>query len=240
MPPQVDREKTRKNIRLLLEKLKAGGDLQRISEYRSLFKKEVPLFRRSWVAGYLLLLHDPDALSRALSRIEKKEKKRPRKSGGAGKSFAGGEGGSGQSWQPLAEEESTQLFISAGRNRRVSPRDILGLIIAKAPVSREDIGVIRILDNYSFIQVRDRVADRIIEALDGQPFRGRTLAVNYARTRKEAEEYTEAAAGPQTDEYSEAAADNPAEEYTETTAGGPEEDGELPEQDEDHPDEKEI
>jgi RNA recognition motif-containing protein len=41
------------------------------------------------------------------------------------------------------------------------------------------------LDNYSFIQVRTTVADTIIEALNGKSFRGRTLAVNYARNRKE-------------------------------------------------------
>jgi hypothetical protein len=210
MPLQFDREKTKHNIRLLLENLKTG-DLQRISEYRSLFKKEVPLFRRSWAAAYLLSLYDQGLLSRV-------EKKRPRKFGGPGKPFGGEEGGNGQSWRPLAEEESTQLFISAGRNRRVFPRELLGLIFAKTPVSREDIGAIRILDNYSFVQVRDTVADRIIEALNGQLFRGRALAVNYARSRREAEE------------YSEAAADDPAEAY----------DGGLSEEDEDHPDEKEI
>jgi hypothetical protein len=52
-------------------------------------------------------------------------------------------------------------------------------------VSREDIGAIRILDNYSFIQVRDTAADAIIEALNGMSFRGRVLSVDYARTRKD-------------------------------------------------------
>ncbi|GHV06702.1 hypothetical protein FACS189485_15680 [Spirochaetia bacterium] len=86
---------------------------------------------------------------------------------------------------PLPEEESRRLFISIGRNRRVFPREILGLITVKAEISRDDIGAIRIMDNYSFVQVRDSVADDIIEALNGQPFRGRTLTVNYARARKE-------------------------------------------------------
>jgi RNA recognition motif-containing protein len=74
-----------------------------------------------------------------------------------------------------------------GRSRRVYPREILGLINAKTAVPREDIGAIRILDNYSFVQVRDTVAEKIIEALNGVNFRGRTLAVNYAKFRKEEE-----------------------------------------------------
>jgi hypothetical protein len=85
----------------------------------------------------------------------------------------------------LAEEDSKRIFISIGRNRRVFPREILGLIIAKTGVSRDNIGAIRILDNYSFVQVRDTVADQIIEALDNHVFRGRTLTVNYAKTRKD-------------------------------------------------------
>jgi RNA recognition motif-containing protein len=87
----------------------------------------------------------------------------------------------------LTEDESKRLFFSVGRSRRVYPREILGLINAKTAVAREDIGAIRILDNYSFVQVRDSVAEKIIEALNGVNFRGRTLAVNYAKFRKEEE-----------------------------------------------------
>ena len=65
------------------------------------------------------------------------------------------------------------------------PREILALINARAKVAREDIGIIRILDNYSFVQVRSSAADTVIEALNGQNFRGRALTVNYARSRRE-------------------------------------------------------
>ena len=75
-------------------------------------------------------------------------------------------GGESRSRQyPLAEEDSRRIFISIGRNRRVFPREILGLIIAKTGVSRDDIGAIRILENYSFVQVRTTVSEQIIEAV---------------------------------------------------------------------------
>jgi len=88
----------------------------------------------------------------------------------------------------LSEEESARLFISIGRNRKVFPREILALINAKAKVAREDIGAIRVLDNYSFVQIRTSAADAVIQTLNGQSFRGRTLTVNYARSRREGEE----------------------------------------------------
>ncbi|MDR1239278.1 MAG: DbpA RNA binding domain-containing protein [Treponema sp.] len=175
--------------------VKTEVDPRLLNEYRALFKREVSFFRRSWTAACLLMLYDQGGLRRS-------ENNRNRKSGGSGrgpdkkgraqdrkaveKPSAGEAARSDASrYPPLADEESKRLFISIGRNRRVFPREILGLINAKTAIPREDIGAIRILDNYSFVQVRNSAADTIIEALNGQSFRGRLLSVNYARARKD-------------------------------------------------------
>jgi hypothetical protein len=137
---------------------------------------------------------------------------------------------------PLADEESRRLFISIGRNRRVFPREILGLINSAAAVAREDVGAIRILDNYSFVQVRGTVADAIIGALNGKSFRGRILSVNYARSRKDEGEDgydAEASAG---DDGADSA---DTEKYDEDGAGTFPSTGPL-EQDDDHPDEESV
>ena len=83
----------------------------------------------------------------------------------------------------LPEGEAKYLFFSIGKNRRLFPREIISLLMNKTSAAREDIGTIRILDNYSFIQVRDTKADEIINTITGQKFRGRTLTVNYAKTK---------------------------------------------------------
>jgi hypothetical protein len=83
----------------------------------------------------------------------------------------------------LSEEEAKSLFISVGKNRHLYPKDIIALICSKTSTPREDIGSIRILDNYSFVQVRDTKADEIIQTLNGIKFRGRSLAVNYAKPK---------------------------------------------------------
>uniref|UniRef100_A0A7C3IK70 RNA-binding protein n=1 Tax=Gracilinema caldarium TaxID=215591 RepID=A0A7C3IK70_9SPIR len=90
-----------------------------------------------------------------------------------------------QKKQNIPEEESARIFISVGRNRRVFPREILSLILSETNVKKEDIGLIRILDNYSFVQVRKEWANIIIEALNGKIFRGRPLTVNHARIKSE-------------------------------------------------------
>jgi hypothetical protein len=193
MSSYVDNEKVKKTVSFVLDKIATEVDLQALGEYHKIFKKEVPFFRRSWAAAYLLMLCDQG--SPRVSRTEKSGPRKPwngRPAGGAKDAVS--DTPAGNAWRSdepqrymLTENESKRLFFSVGRSRRVYPREILGLINAKTAVEREDIGAIRILDNYSFVQVRDSVAEKIIEALNGVSFRGRTLAVNYAKFRKDEE-----------------------------------------------------
>jgi hypothetical protein len=204
----IDTEKVKQKIARIRDDIDAETNSQLLNEYRLLLKKEISFFRRPWIAAYLLMLYDQGQMrdprgardgqggpwpSRPKSRAPEGKNSPVREEGPA----EGAAYGFGPPGRPsLAEEESRRLFISIGRNRHLFPREILGLIIARAQVAREDIGSIRILDNYSFVQVRDTVADTIITALNGTMFRGRTLAVNYARSKREGadEEYPDTAA----------------------------------------------
>ncbi|HKL86313.1 MAG TPA: DbpA RNA binding domain-containing protein [Treponemataceae bacterium] len=85
----------------------------------------------------------------------------------------------------LAEDVSTTLFISIGRNRRVYPRDLIGLIMQNTEIDRDHIGEIRVLDNYSFVQVITEDAEKIIDILNDFEYRGRKLAVSYSRKRED-------------------------------------------------------
>jgi hypothetical protein len=255
MLSQINKEKTKKNINLILDRIRTEADPQLLNEYRSLFKGEISLFRRSWASAYLLMLFDQGALGRPdKNKNRKNGEERPRSGGydAAKKQARDGEPRAEPQRYPLAEEESRRLFISVGRNRRVFPREILGLINTKTAIPKEDIGAIRILDNYSFVQVRDTVADQIIEALNGMNFRGRTLAVNYAKSRKDeaAETGEDGGQNPADNEIeTDAAVQETAFASDETgyppetdgdTAGYPETDAGLSEQNQDHPDEKDI
>ncbi len=52
-------------------------------------------------------------------------------------------------------------------------------------IEREHIGEIRVLDNYSFVQVITEDAEKIISTLNEFEYRGRKLAVSYSRKRDE-------------------------------------------------------
>jgi len=169
MASGFDKEKTKQIISLVLEKIKTEADPRMLREYQSVFQKETSLFNRSKAAAYLLMLCDQRNIIRDYKRPIPS---RPGKN----------ENRPDVQRYTLAEKESTRLFFSVGRSRRVFPREILGIISAKTTTPREDIGDIRIFDNYSFVQVRDSAAGKIIEALNGMKFRGRPLTVNYAKS----------------------------------------------------------
>lgn len=75
------------------------------------------------------------------------------------------------------------VFVSAGRNRRVHARDLVTLFTSADGVDRDDIGQIKVLDNYSFVEVEASKAQQAIDSLNGSDFRGRKLTVNYARRK---------------------------------------------------------
>jgi hypothetical protein len=159
-----DQERLRQRIAGALEKIYTEADPKLLNQYRAVIKKEVSLFKRSYLTAYLLMEQDQGG-RRSRAPAENSKNEAPRR--------------------PLPEEDSARLFVGAGRSRRIFPREILALIAEKTSAAKDDIGIIRILDNYSFIQVRKSVADEIINALNGSSFRGRPLAVNYARARKD-------------------------------------------------------
>src|SRR5574344_182167 len=107
---------------------------------------------------------------------------------------------------------ATTIFVGIGRNRRVYPRDLVGLLVSVASLDRERIGDIRVLANYSFIQLFTEDADKAINALNGYDYRGRKLSVSYSRQKGEGDE--EGAEGA--DEN--AAADTAADSYSSSSA----------------------
>jgi len=192
-----------------LEEIQVNVDPVLLTRCRTIFRQEVSFFRRSYMAAYLLLQAE-GAVSRDGSTITRNGGAVQREGGAADTASGGGrendsrsrrreqresrsrtEANAAEGSRALGDDESVRLFVGIGRNRKVFPREIIALINAKAQVARDDIGTIRILDNYSFVQVRISAADAVIEALNGQMFRGRTLTVNYARRREEEDDLPE-------------------------------------------------
>jgi hypothetical protein len=57
----------------------------------------------------------------------------------------------------------------------------------KGDIKKGQIGDIKILDSYSFLEIEESVADEAIAKLDGENFRGRRLTVNHAKKKSDTE-----------------------------------------------------
>jgi hypothetical protein len=184
-PIRFDIERAKKNIEAIKDKMYTDTDVLLLKEYHKLYKKEISIFKQSWAAAWLFMYYDQKETPKFARNDKPTPLSTPSSRGNASK----GNDASINEWEDrtleitLQENESKRLFISIGKNRRLFPREVISLIMSNSSAAREDIGAIRILDNYSFVQVRDIKADEIIEALNGITFRGRTLAVNFAKPK---------------------------------------------------------
>ncbi len=187
----------------VVRKIRTEEDPVELNEYRRLFRKNVPLTIRSYFAAYLLKEMENGTISassfsgkrgrfsrterssrtdaRSSYRNERSEERKTRKKS----EFRSGDHQKSENRPVLADDVSTTLFMSIGRNRRVFPRDIIGLIMQNMEIDRDHIGDIRVLDNYSFVQVITEDAERIIASLNNLEYRGRQLVVSYSRKKEE-------------------------------------------------------
>jgi len=82
-------------------------------------------------------------------------------------------------------EALTRLFISVGKSRRVYAKDLKKLFCERLQLSEESIGPVKVLDNYSFIEIPPAQAGKAIAQLSGIDFKGKKISVNYARKRED-------------------------------------------------------
>ncbi len=79
-----------------------------------------------------------------------------------------------------AEKGYSRLFINIGRTDNVNPATLMGLINDYTP-NKVNIGRIDIMQNFSFFEVPERDASKVIGALNKQQREGRRISVEVAQ-----------------------------------------------------------
>ena len=193
------------------ERVRTSENVDLLSDLNKLFKKNVPLTVRKYVIAYLLkealkhyhpakrgikdFIHGRDYNDR---NDRNNNRQRQERNFRAERAAETSETETTEEERPrhprveIPEDQATSIFISIGKNRRVYPRDLVGILIAIAGIDRERIGDIKVLANYSFVQLYTEDAQTAIDKLNGYDYRGRKLAVSYSRQKSESEEETPA------------------------------------------------
>jgi hypothetical protein len=147
-------------VKSIVKKIKEDENPEILNDYRKIFRKTIPLHLRAYVTAYLLKeSFGPDHRS-------------------PGRQNSGGRGSSGK-----GSSGYKTIFVSVGKNRRVFPKDLTELFSDTLAVPAEQIGAVKILESYSFIDIPESKAQLAIDRLNGSDFRGRKITVNFARKK---------------------------------------------------------
>jgi ATP-dependent RNA helicase DeaD len=74
-----------------------------------------------------------------------------------------------------------RLFINAGREAGITPKDLVGAIANEAGLPGRDIRGIEITDRFSIVEIPEETAEHVIESLNGARLRGRRINVRRDR-----------------------------------------------------------
>ena len=175
-----------------VEKVKTQENPDLLNDIKKVYKKNVPFTLRSYVAAYLTKQCGTHFRPRREFYNDRKNrgyrKDNQKVDFKQNKSVEETTSENTESRTPhprvqIDEALATTIFVGIGRNRRVYPRDLVGLLISVAGLERDRIGDIRVLANYSFVQLFTEDSDKAINALNGYEYRGRKLSVSYSRQK---------------------------------------------------------
>ena len=70
----------------------------------------------------------------------------------------------------------TRLWVSAGRNLGIRPKDLVGAIAGESSLTGRDVGDIQIAQRFSLVEVPDASVDEVIAALRNSTVKGKKVA----------------------------------------------------------------
>ena len=188
---EIDMDQLAAFLKDAVEKVKTQENPDLLNDIKKVYKKNVPFTLRSYVAAYLTKQcgthfrprreFNNDRKNRDYRKDNQKVDFKQNKS--VEETTENTEARTPHPRVQIDEALATTIFVGIGRNRRVYPRDLVGLLISVAGLEKDRIGDIRVLANYSFVQLFTEDSDKAINALNGYEYRGRKLSVSYSRQK---------------------------------------------------------
>src|SRR5688500_14697050 len=80
-----------------------------------------------------------------------------------------------------ADGDYVRIYVALGRRAGVRPADLVGAIANEAEINSREIGAIDIADSFSLVEVPERSADMIVDALKRTKLRGRPVKARRER-----------------------------------------------------------
>lgn len=149
-------------------------DINRYFEFMDkgdLIKKIVSMEFGKFLAYYA----DAPEIEKPTSRPAREERKTKRND----RNSQRGDKGQSKRGKKKAEKGYKRLFINLGKNDGFYPGEVMQYI-NKHVKGRQDVGHIDLLDKFSYIEVPEKDAAKVMKALDGTVYKGREVRCNDA------------------------------------------------------------
>ena len=82
-----------------------------------------------------------------------------------------------------AKPGMVRMFINIGRSQKITVKDIIQSIAIEADVPGKDIGMISIYDKFTFVEVPEEVAEKVLAVMHRNTIKGYKVNVEPARAR---------------------------------------------------------
>ncbi|MFD2163419.1 DEAD/DEAH box helicase [Paradesertivirga mongoliensis] len=79
------------------------------------------------------------------------------------------------------QSEWATLYIAAGKKDKVNKVDIVGLLLQKGKLSKEDLGLIEVLDHSSYVAVKRQKIQTLTGSLRGEKIKNKKVKIEIAR-----------------------------------------------------------
>lgn len=184
----------------IMEELRVPANIPVLHECRTLFRKKVPLTMRAYVAAALAYRFASPG-NTGSSRQARKGQVEQRGGRPDAQRSPQREPKHPSQREPQVEPrheshrepprenryqgEGVVLFVGAGRRQRFYARIALRMLIDSGQVNEGQIGDIRTMDNYSFINMDPVAEETAIQVLGGTEYKGRLLTVNRAKKKED-------------------------------------------------------
>jgi superfamily II DNA/RNA helicase len=67
------------------------------------------------------------------------------------------------------------LYIAAGKKDKINKMDIVGLVLQKGKIGKDDLGKIEVLDNSAYAAIKTEVIERVVTSLQGEKIKNKKV-----------------------------------------------------------------
>jgi ATP-dependent RNA helicase DeaD len=82
-----------------------------------------------------------------------------------------------------AEAGMVRLFVNVGRDNNIRPEDIVRTFASESGIAGNAIGLIKIYSNFTFVEVQESVAEKVVSVMHGNRLKGLKINVEIAKGR---------------------------------------------------------